>query len=83
MLGACLSPLLICFVGSVPIRPLRGSLIYSSDSDDILHRDYIFLFVKIYFMARLLLLVQVIVSLRALPPSAFQAVQWTSFIPHI
>lgn len=37
----------------------------------------------LYSLSRLSLLVQAIVSLRNLPPSAFDTVEWTRFIPHI
>ncbi|KAF4591287.1 hypothetical protein EYR40_009890 [Pleurotus pulmonarius] len=36
-----------------------------------------------YFLARLLLIVEAFVLLRDLPPSAYQVVNWTTFIPHI
>ena len=36
-----------------------------------------------YIIARIYMIVEVFISLRALPASAFQSVQWSSFIPHI
>lgn len=36
-----------------------------------------------YVLARLDLLVQAFISLRALPPGAYETVQWITFIPHI
>jgi hypothetical protein len=37
----------------------------------------------LYTAARMILLVQAFMQLRALPPSAYQTVRWTTFIPHI
>ena len=39
--------------------------------------------VFVYVIARIYMIVEVFISLRALPASAFQTVQWSSFIPHI
>ena len=36
-----------------------------------------------YFLIRIYMIIEVFISLRALPASAFQSVQWSSFIPHI
>jgi len=36
-----------------------------------------------YIIARYMLLAQAVASLRALPPGAYTAVEWTTFIPHI
>ncbi|KZP06180.1 hypothetical protein FIBSPDRAFT_1002718 [Athelia psychrophila] len=37
----------------------------------------------LYIIARVLLLVLTITTLRDLPPSAYQTVQWTTWIPHV
>lgn len=37
----------------------------------------------LYIISRIYMIVEVFISLRALPASAFQSIQWSSFIPHI
>lgn len=37
----------------------------------------------VYIIVRIYMIVEVFISLRALPRSAFETVQWSSFIPHI
>ena len=37
----------------------------------------------LYFLARLALLVEALISLRDLSPGALAVVEWTSFIPHV
>ncbi|KAF8511833.1 hypothetical protein BU17DRAFT_77472 [Hysterangium stoloniferum] len=39
--------------------------------------------IPVYILARLGLLVEAVISLRALPPKAYANVEWTSFLPHI
>lgn len=56
------------------------------------YRDYklrwpwnLFLFIPgaLYFAARVLIIVEVIISLRALSPGCFENVEWTSVFPHV
>jgi hypothetical protein len=42
-----------------------------------------FVFVFLYFIARMVLLVLPFVALRALPPGAYVQLDWVSFLPHI
>ena len=37
----------------------------------------------LYIIVRIYMIVELFLSLRALPPSAFESVQWSSFIPHV
>lgn len=39
--------------------------------------------VPLYLIARAILLVIAFISLRSLPPAAYETVYWTTFIPHI
>jgi len=39
--------------------------------------------VTVYVLARMVLLLESLISLRALPPDVYHTVQWTSLIPHI
>ena len=43
----------------------------------------VFLGMPVYFIIRIYMIVEVFISSRALPASAFQTVQWSSFLPHI
>lgn len=37
----------------------------------------------LYFVVRVLITVQVFISLRRMPPEAFQQVEWTLLLPHV
>ncbi|THU96292.1 hypothetical protein K435DRAFT_664717, partial [Dendrothele bispora CBS 962.96] len=43
----------------------------------------IFLLPLVYICARITLIVIAFTELRVLPPSAYQTVEWTRFVPHI
>ena len=38
---------------------------------------------RFYIIIRIYMIVEVLISLRALPASAFQSIQWSSFLPHV
>lgn len=42
-----------------------------------------FLLPFFYIIVRVYMIVEIFLSLRALPPSAFDSVQWSSFLPHV
>ena len=44
---------------------------------------FILFVVVLYIIVRVYMIVEVFISLRALPPSAFESVQWSSFLPHV
>lgn len=37
----------------------------------------------LYIIVRVFMIVEIFISLRALPPGAFESVQWSSFLPHV
>ncbi|KAF8969323.1 hypothetical protein BDZ97DRAFT_1653715 [Flammula alnicola] len=42
-----------------------------------------FIGMPLYVIARMVLLTEALLSLRALPPAAYQSIKWTSVIPHL
>ena len=58
------------------------SIIRSTHSDTLWVLTWVIL-ILLYVVARLFMIVEVFLSLRALPRSAYEEVQWSSFIPHI
>ncbi|KAK7020713.1 hypothetical protein VNI00_017613 [Paramarasmius palmivorus] len=57
------------------------------DSDEFMETSLLIFDVLLlpiaYFVARVVLMVLALMELRNLPPSAYQTVEWTTFIPHI
>ena len=50
---------------------------------DVVYNKTLFYGFLVYVIIRIYMFVEVFISLRALPASAFQTVQWSSFVPHI
>src|ERR1700722_16534501 len=50
---------------------------------DVLLTIFAFTLFFVYFIGRVTLLVLPFLSLRSLPPGAYQTVHWTTFIPHV
>ena len=44
---------------------------------------FIFFLFIVYIIVRIFMIVEVFLSLRALPHSAYESVQWSSFVPHV
>lgn len=69
-------PIFISLINMLMVEPYR-----------VLHdKCYLALFVAamfLYFVARIMLLVLPCITLRALPPTAFDDIQWVSFLPHM
>ena len=61
---------------------IRNQLDYDNPVSLILGITLILL-IFLYPVSRILLLVLSLTTLRSLPPSAYQTVQWTTFIPHV
>ena len=65
-----------------------GMLLYSFDGDYLESVKnfsvwYLQFLAAVYVIIRVYMIAEVFLSLRALPRSAFESVQWSSFLPHI
>jgi hypothetical protein len=79
----------------VPQPPKKGALAFLSRSHNISHGKDPHMGVQVGFIVftsflcvlycvfRIYIFVEDFIGLRALPPSAFETVEWTKFIPHI
>jgi hypothetical protein len=75
--GAPLIPMLMAFL--IVINPR----ILDSDFVGTILSFFVVLSVLLYVVARFGLLVEALITLRDLPPSAYDIVTWTTFLPHI
>lgn len=74
-----------CLIVGVPLVVIIGFL--GSDKlvswiDDFLALSF-FPLAFFYIIVRVYMIVEIFLSLRALPPSAFDSVQWSNFLPHV
>lgn len=58
-------------------------LLFQENTRDIILGWAFVVNMLVYVLARIFMIVEVFLSLRALPRSAYEEVQWSSFIPHI
>ena len=61
----------------------RRGWISESTYTNALNKFAFFVIPLFYVIARIFMIVEVFLSLRALPASAYESVQWSSFVPHI
>lgn len=59
-----------------PMKQLRNFI-------KLAHIFTLILLALLYVLARVMLLVLTLISLRSLPPEAFQTVRWATYVPHI
>ena len=62
-----------------------GNQLHYRDNDPVetILKTIFVLLIFLYPISRILLLVLSLTTLRSLPPSAYQTVQWTTFLPHV
>ena len=73
-----------CLFGGLFIVILIQRLIeISSWVPGIVHMSCASFLIIVYIIVRMYMIVEVFLSLRALPRSAFESVQWSSFVPHL
>lgn len=68
---------LFCLIGPLVFILVSGLM------DRLVFSDMIIIFLVIgYIIIRLFMIVEIFISLRALPASAYESVNWSTFIPH-
>ena len=81
-LYCCTVGMIIFLIALLAAASEQRSLLREDTADVIIYWATL-VNVTIYVIARLFMIVEVFLSLRALPHSAYEEVQWSSFIPHI
>ena len=74
-----------CLIAGIAIAMIMLPLGYKKLSlwyDDFMGWS-LYVLAAFYIIIRVYMMVEVFLSLRALPPSAFKSVQWLSFLPHV
>lgn len=80
-LYCCTAGLLIFLMGYIPYICVRLSWIGEATAEMVSSRTLLVI-IWLYVLVRLFMIVEAFASLRELPPSAYESVHWSSFIPH-
>lgn len=82
LVGSCVAALRAVFPWPIP-TPTETLLMACASLLRLIGNSLFFQATTLYPLARITLLVLAIASLRSLPPSAFDTVDWIDFVPHI
>ncbi len=72
----------VTYAGLFALASFWDSFFRTDAFSNILERIAVY-GLPVYVIIRIYMIVEVFISLRALPASAYQSVQWSSFLPHI
>ncbi|KAL9063210.1 MAG: hypothetical protein Q9161_009586 [Pseudevernia consocians] len=79
----CCTAGLICVLGALFLETCEDQSWVGEATAEVVAVSATVVIVSIYIIVRLFMIVEVFLSLRALPASAYESVQWSSFVPHI